>query len=216
MSMASPRNRDTRENILDGCLKMFLQKNYGQVTGEDIVFFSGYTKRTIYQYFKDKNDLFIAVTDRFIQKLMNYLERFNSEPRNSLLDYILGYIGYAKNLSLYIKAMTDNKVSSHLSFMVQASMYYDGFEGKIKELFDLEQKGWEDNLRMAMEKQEIRENIDIPLTAAKFRSMSTGIDFHTMMVPHAVSVNALQLLMIDLYNDIKMSPVATANILDLL
>lgn len=216
MSMASPRNRDTREDILDGCLKMFLQKNYGQITIADIVFFSGYTKRTIYQYFKDKNELYIAVTDRFIQKLMNYLERFNSEPRNSLLDYVLAYISYAKNLSLYIKAMTNNKVSSHMNFMVQASIYYVDFEDKVKELFNLEQKCWEDNLRIAMEKQEIRENIDISLTAAKFRSMGIGIDFYTMMIPHEVSTNTLQSMMIDLYNDIKASPVATSNILELL
>lgn len=213
--MATPKNRDTKEDMLDGCLKMFLQKSYGLVTVDDIVLFSGYTRRTVYHYFKDKNELFIAVVDRFMQKLLDYFEHFNQVERSSFLDYIWAYIEHVKILGQYVRAMTDNKVSSHLNLMLEASVHYPNFQDKARLLFDLEQNSWEKNIRLAIDRKEIRADIDVALTATKFRCMNTGINYQSILILNGVYINMLQLLMVDSYNNIKNKPTSSADILGL-
>lgn len=214
--MARPVSENLREDMLEGCLRLFLQKNLGAVTIDDLILSSGCSRKYIYHYFKDKEDVFSAVTERFIQKLVDYHARFCGEDKISLLDYIIAYIDYMKNLSQYVKAMTGGKVSSHLYFMAQAAEYYPHFSESARKLFVQEQESWEKNLRMAIERKEVRPDIDVKLTAMKFRCINTGVGFQSVVQSEDGSLSTLQLLLIDLYNDIKLQSVSSPNIFKLL
>lgn len=50
-----------REIIIDTAEKLFLQKDFDTTSMNDISKESHHTKRTIYQYFTSKEDLFYAV-----------------------------------------------------------------------------------------------------------------------------------------------------------
>ena len=196
-------NKNTREKILNGCLRLFLHKNLGAVTIDDLVLHSGCTRKTIYYHFKDKNEIFIAVTELFVQNLLDYFEKFNSEERHSFLDYIFAYIDNLQSLNQNVKTITNNKASSYLYFMIQASEYYPNFNEKYIELYEPEQRSWEKNLRAAIERKEIRPDIDITTIATKFHSISTGIEVQSLLLHTGTSFRTLQLLMTNLYKKIN-------------
>ena len=46
-----------KEQVINTARELFSNKGYKQVSMDEIANVSGVTKRTIYSYFKDKNDL---------------------------------------------------------------------------------------------------------------------------------------------------------------
>ncbi len=62
-----------RMEIIDAAGKFFFDKGYAQSVMDDIALSSGFTKRTVYSYFKNKKELYIAVLYRAMLKLNEYL-----------------------------------------------------------------------------------------------------------------------------------------------
>ncbi len=66
------KQRETR--IVDIAQGIFFEKGYEQTTIIEIAKAAGYTKRSIYLYFKDKEDIFLAVVLRGLTLLTDMLE----------------------------------------------------------------------------------------------------------------------------------------------
>ena len=66
----TPEERKARERwrrrtaVLEKAQELIFQKGFDGTTIEDIAVASGYTKRSIYLYFKDREEIFFAVTAR--------------------------------------------------------------------------------------------------------------------------------------------------------
>src|ERR1700733_9047928 len=56
------------ERIIEGGGELFLQAGIKSVTMDDIAKHLGMSKKTIYQFFKDKNELVIALIKQRLQK----------------------------------------------------------------------------------------------------------------------------------------------------
>lgn len=64
------RERQMRENeIIDAAEKIFVQSGYEKASVDEIAMESQYTRKTVYQYFKNKEDLYMAVVVRGFQQL---------------------------------------------------------------------------------------------------------------------------------------------------
>src|ERR1700748_1664973 len=55
------------ERIIEGSLELFLKAGIKSVTMDDIAKHLGMSKKTIYQFFKDKNELVLALVKRKLQ-----------------------------------------------------------------------------------------------------------------------------------------------------
>ncbi|MBN1532855.1 MAG: TetR/AcrR family transcriptional regulator [Spirochaetes bacterium] len=67
--------RQQRKNrIVDFAQEVFFSKGYDSATIEEIAKAAGYNKRTLYMYFKDKDDLFLAVALRGQELFHSYLK----------------------------------------------------------------------------------------------------------------------------------------------
>ncbi len=53
-----------KKRIIDCAEEVFFQKGYESATIDDIAAAAGYSKRSIYLYFRDREELFLAVTER--------------------------------------------------------------------------------------------------------------------------------------------------------
>ena len=62
LSMRRPAAR-TRRGILDAAYELFHRKGFGRVSIDDIAALAKTTKRTLYNHFKSKDDLLVAVLD---------------------------------------------------------------------------------------------------------------------------------------------------------
>ena len=62
----------TKEYIMDVALKLFLQKNFKEVTMKEIVEKTGLSKGAFYHYFKSKEKFFLEVINNFFSSVMNF------------------------------------------------------------------------------------------------------------------------------------------------
>ena len=67
------RLEHTRALLLDGAEDVFAEKGFTAATLDDIAYAAGYTKGAIYKHFTTKEDLFLAVSDRYWRR---YFDNF--------------------------------------------------------------------------------------------------------------------------------------------
>lgn len=74
------KERQTREeDILNAAEKVFIERNYNEASMEEIAKECDFTRKTLYQYFSDKESLYYAVIIRGFKKLLCY---FQEEIKN--------------------------------------------------------------------------------------------------------------------------------------
>lgn len=74
------RERQAREeDIINAAEKIFIEKSYNEASMEEIAKECEFSRKTLYQYFANKEDLYYAVVIRGFTKLLNY---FNEETKN--------------------------------------------------------------------------------------------------------------------------------------
>lgn len=62
------RLEHTRGLLLDAAQEVFAEKGFTAATLDDIAYAAGYTKGAIYKHFSTKEELFLAVNDRYWQR----------------------------------------------------------------------------------------------------------------------------------------------------
>jgi AcrR family transcriptional regulator len=65
------RLEHTRSLLLDAAEDVFAEKGFTAATLDDIAHAAGYTKGAIYKHFTTKEDLFLAVSDRYWRRYFN-------------------------------------------------------------------------------------------------------------------------------------------------
>ena len=68
------RLEHTRSLLLDAAEEVFAEKGFTPATLDDIAYAAGYTKGAIYKHFTTKEDLFLAVSDRYWRR---YFDTFS-------------------------------------------------------------------------------------------------------------------------------------------
>ncbi len=64
----------TRALLLDAAEEVFAEKGFAAATLDDIAHAAGYTKGAIYKHFSVKEELFLAVSDRYWRR---YFDNFS-------------------------------------------------------------------------------------------------------------------------------------------
>src|ERR1700742_5045541 len=76
------------DRILDGSSDLFLQAGIKSVTMDDIAKHLGMSKKTIYQFFKDKNELVIALVNKKLKEDEEQLNAIISSAGNVIEEMI--------------------------------------------------------------------------------------------------------------------------------
>src|SRR5690606_13992268 len=82
----------TRDMLVDVARKLFAVSGKDNITMNDIAYASKKGRRTLYTYFKSKNDIYLAVIDRELTLLMEKLEAvtiITTHPNEMLVYYII-------------------------------------------------------------------------------------------------------------------------------
>lgn len=83
----SRKERDklrNREAILDAAVHLFAQKGFTETKLEDVAALAEFGKGTLYNYFRDKNDLLISTFDYALGKVTDYLNEKLTHEQNPL------------------------------------------------------------------------------------------------------------------------------------
>jgi TetR/AcrR family fatty acid metabolism transcriptional regulator len=105
--------RDAKSNlILDAALKVFAERGYHDARLEDIAASAGFSKASLYNYYEDKEEIFLHILIRMHEKFIDVLkteikaDRHIRENMQAMLNAILRI--YSENFSFSMN-MTDLK-----------------------------------------------------------------------------------------------------------
>lgn len=76
------RLEHTRSLLLDAAEDVFAEKGFTTATLDDIAYAAGYTKGAIYKHFSTKEDLFLAVSDRYWRRYFDNFAEVMSRARH--------------------------------------------------------------------------------------------------------------------------------------
>jgi len=163
---------DTREYIIDQSFELFLNRSYEAVSINDISKAIGLTKGALYHHFVNKEELFMAVIDKYLSfPVMECdIERIDLSKFNELL-----INNVRKTMDKLFCNISKFVPINYLTFIADGFRHYPGFaEGKEK-YFNDELDKTRRVLENAIRRGEIRNDINAKAVAMTYYSSAMGL-----------------------------------------
>jgi len=109
------RDGKTKDRILDAAEQLFAGKGFDGTKVQEIATCAGVNKAMLYYYFKDKDDLLIAVIGRIIGGIRDAIPRFFDSEENAaqnIENFLDFYIEYLADNSSFVRLMAWEMLSA--------------------------------------------------------------------------------------------------------
>jgi len=175
---------DTRSHILMVSLKLFLHKNFKEVTMKEIVGETGLSKGAFYHYFESKEQLFYEIIDFFFTAILEY--DFSTLPGDSLQDF---YHVYANQINTQrFQFLVSDKgqgedfiTMNFFALLFDAFKLFPEFKSKMEQYHQKEMKAWILAIHNARESGEISSPLTDKQIAQIFMFTSDGLTMNLTM-----------------------------------
>jgi len=131
--LARPKNKENI--ILEAAVRVFLEKGFSATTIQDVASAAGIAKGTIYDYFKDKDELFIAAFKyqkcQAKEEIVEILKQHDNflDKVNAMLDFPIQSKGFfPKWMEIVRNAVPVLKESALAGLPHPSAMHQDGIE----------------------------------------------------------------------------------------
>ncbi|MDR1480507.1 MAG: TetR/AcrR family transcriptional regulator [Planctomycetaceae bacterium] len=158
---------DTKTHILKISLKLFLRKNFKEVTMQEIVQETGLSKGAFYHYFDSKENVFEDVVKYFYENQI--ISNYNSYPNNSLKNFYTAYVNQFQQNAQNIGE------TNPLIFMIDAIKRLPNFRNLYDKITSEELSFWKSAVKNAKENGEITTLIPNIAVARMFIAIGDGI-----------------------------------------
>lgn len=186
------------DRILTPAFKLFLTYNYESVSTSKLETATGLTRGAIFYKLKTKEEIFVAVIDKYVLKAQSSII-----VTDSLQDYIDEYINRIKDRMIYISSLgIDNMHRSYFRLLDQAVQYYPNFNQKIVDIFNNDLERWKNAIEFARNKGEIKQSCNVEELAQRFRYTYSGLSFERSLL-NGLDIEELKTLYYSFYNEIK-------------
>ena len=101
---------DKKETVIEVARNLFTEYGYKKVSMDEIAKKSNVTKKTIYTYFKDKEDMFKYFVDEELEHMRSIVERLKKSGKpfiNQMSDAIYKVLTYRNNSKLFNNLLND-------------------------------------------------------------------------------------------------------------
>ncbi len=198
----------TKEHIVLIASKLFLQKNFKEVTMKEIVKETGLSKGAFYHYFESKEQLFIEVLDYFFQQVFHNYESYS---KKSFYQFYHDYIDDTINLTRKYLANFDIGQSeasitlNYFSLIFDALKLFPEFRERMITEFNKEIGYWTEAVERARSKGEIKSEMTNKEIGELFMYLSDGVGMHMIMRGETIEnmVKPFQHLWNKFYEQIK-------------
>lgn len=161
-----------KDIIIQEALKLFSQKGYVETSMDDIVLASQISKGGIYNYFKSKEEIFLAIAEDRFNKRHNLIKDFPENASNK--EKLVKYIHWT------LKGLFDEKTSLNARFTFEFWSVLSRNEEtseKAKERYNLFYNDLAKILRAGIENGEFKNDLDINSIVYILLSSMDGIGF---------------------------------------
>ena len=193
--------------ILKEAFKLFLSKEYVNVTTGDLEEATGVSRGSIYYRTKNKEGLYKAVIDKFIFNfLSNGLEvQITTSKETPFGDFLKHDLTLIEERMKAVKANNpSDKISmQYVNLLVSAGFHYKDFKKKYYEIERSIVKQWSFFYDLGVKCGELRKSVNSDVAISMFRSLYYGDSFCLSITSNRLDINALREKYILLYNAIK-------------
>lgn len=190
---------EKRELIIQCALKLFSEKGYSNTTMDDIVASCGISKGGIYNYFKSKEEIFLAIAEWRFKKRHDFVDILSKESNNK--EKIIKYIQYT------FDSLTGEDTLLNVKFIFEfwsvVSRNKDIPEIN-KERYGLYSSDLSVILKAGVENGEFRQDLDIPSTVYIILSSTDGIAFFVavmnIQMPENLIKNHIDMILNNIIN----------------
>jgi len=164
--------KNTREYIIDKAFMLFLNHSYEAVSISMISNVIGFTKGALYHHFRNKEELFCAVIDKYLPltSILADVEKI------TLKEYTEACL---MNIRKILKGIIRNHEKfvpvNYLSLLADGFRHYDEFAKRTMRLMAEDTQKAKMVIENAIKNGEIRSDIDVDTVAAQFFSLSIGM-----------------------------------------
>jgi AcrR family transcriptional regulator len=117
--------------ILDAAAQLFAKHRYHEVRMDDIAGLAGVAKGTLYRYYRDKEDIYVALTIHGMHKLFEESQGKivgPGDPHQKVLDFITQIVGYYEQYPYFLELIqrmeTSNSTASMNALSAIRSQFY--------------------------------------------------------------------------------------------
>ncbi|MDD4439439.1 MAG: TetR/AcrR family transcriptional regulator [Tissierellia bacterium] len=175
------KNYKTYDFILQKSFELLLEKGY-EASITEIEEAIGMTRGAIFYYFKDKNELFKKVVDRYLLEKQNIENKSVYSQDDYLIQFIVNYIDGIKNMKNALTTETNrHALQSYFRLVFDSVRYYEGFSDKFSFIFRLERSIWKIFIENAKLNKEIRQDVNVDHAAYTFQSIFQGFCFSSSL-----------------------------------
>ena len=184
---------DTKAHILIVSLKLFLQKNFKEVTMKDIVEKTGLSKGAFYHYFESKEQLFYEIIDYFFSAILKY--DFRTLPSDSLYGFYHSYADQVNSLRFQFLVSEEEKGEDFLNMNFFALLFdafklFPEFRLKMEAYHRKETDAWTDAIKRARTSGEINSPLTDKQIAQIFMFTSDGLTMNLTMESNTANLDS--------------------------
>ncbi|WP_304522589.1 TetR/AcrR family transcriptional regulator [Bacteroides acidifaciens] len=175
----------TRDDLLIAAFKLFMSVNYEKASFAELGKMLGMSKAGIFKYYKNKQELFIAVVDRFLFGTQNPRNKFTA-TNGTFAEFIDEYVrGVQRTMDMLSKLLSVNKVvpenfsyhAQYFHFLFQVIQYDPDAKEKLHNLVTSDYAYWRAAIQSAVQTGELKKDIDIEEAVIMFRQVYMGLSF---------------------------------------
>jgi len=163
---------NTKDFIIEEAFKLFLTHSYEGVSISQLSSAIGMTKGALYHHFKNKEELFKMVVDKYL--LIPSVEA--DVEKVSLLEYIQISADHAEKIIRDMFKDSDTlSPFDYISLFTDSFRHYQGYHEIMGDFIEKELEKIRIVLENAIQRGEIRDDINVSIVASNFFSFSMGL-----------------------------------------
>ena len=177
----------TRDELLIAAFRLFMSVNYEKASFAELGKMLGMSKAGIFKYYKNKQELFIAVVDKFWFSTQNPRNKF-TEINGTFAEFIDEYVRGVQRTMDILGNLVDvggdkvaqGKFSYHAQyfhFLFQVLQYDPDAEEKLRNLVASDYAYWRAAIQRAIDNGELRKDVDVEDAVVMFRQVYMGLSF---------------------------------------
>ena len=184
-NLDNPADKDTKQFLLEVSFKVFISKEYGQVTFDYLTSLTEYTKGIFFYYFENKTDLYCQMMDKYFFSRLNPQYPIHTVEIKSFNDFLKHKIRrhIETNHWFHQNGIEDNPFTIMQHLFAQAVMRYPNFKTKYKSLSDSYFKEWHNAIEIGKKSGEIPLTYDTDSTAICLDALFQSFPFQTAETP---------------------------------
>lgn len=177
---------DAKDIIINKTFNLLLLKGFDGVSISDIQNYTGLSRGLLYHYFKNKEELFIEVTEKYFVHIFDFdLRKTKDYTVYEFADFISKrFRKIIRTISDIVSEMNGTSEVSLLNyhFLFYHVMQKDAFfRNKYTATIQKELIGWENALKNSIDKNEVRADINIHSSANQLFTLTDGIWFQSIL-----------------------------------